>query len=79
LLAGVGPSSVLHAVMLMIAAVACLLCSCHLLLLAPCCDGQDCFTDFRMAPSGAATWLYVLHGVKVLALLPPTAHNRYRV
>eukprot|EP00775_Hariotina_reticulata_P008402 gene8402-8586_t len=36
----------------------------------------DCFTDFRLAPSGAATWLYVLHGVKVLALLPPTAHNR---
>lgn len=37
---------------------------------------QDCFTDFRMAPGGAATWLYVLQGIKVVVLMPPTLHNR---
>jgi hypothetical protein len=29
-----------------------------------------------MAPGGAASWLYVLHGSKVLLLLPPTQRNR---
>jgi hypothetical protein len=37
---------------------------------------QDCYTDFRLAPGGAASWLYVLHGSKVLLLLPPSQRNR---
>ncbi|WIA44134.1 hypothetical protein OEZ86_010475 [Tetradesmus obliquus] len=37
---------------------------------------KDCYTDFRTAPGGAASWLYVLHGSKVLLLLPPTQRNR---
>jgi hypothetical protein len=40
------------------------------------CCVQDCYTDFRLAPGGAASWLYVLHGSKVLLLLPPTQRNR---
>jgi hypothetical protein len=31
---------------------------------------QDCYTDFRLAPGGAASWLYVLHGSKVLLPFP---------
>lgn len=40
------------------------------------CRSQDCFSDFRLAPGGAATWLYVLHGTRVALLLPPTLANR---
>jgi hypothetical protein len=38
---------------------------------------QGGFADFKTAPGGAATWLYVLSGRQVLVLLPPTAKNRY--
>lgn len=37
---------------------------------------QGGFNDFKAAPGGAATWLYVLSGRQVVVLLPPTAANR---
>lgn len=40
------------------------------------CSLQGGFSDFKAAPGGAATWLYVLSGRQMLVLLPPTAKNR---
>jgi hypothetical protein len=37
---------------------------------------QGGFNDFKAAPGGAATWLYLLSGRQVVVLLPPTAANR---
>ncbi|CAL8463614.1 g3148 [Coccomyxa elongata] len=33
------------------------------------------FCNFRMGPGGSATWLHVISGAKVFALLPPNQHN----
>jgi hypothetical protein len=57
--------------------IACLAFSHPMLVLPACCTClQGGFADFKAAPGGAATWVYVLSGRQVVVLLPPTDKNR---